>query len=237
MVNLLEGVTPFKEQDAEKYNRLRWWSGLPLGDLLDRAADIHPEKEAFVDKQTRLSYQDARDLSDRLALGLIKLGINPLDRVLLQLPNWNEFVFSYFALQKIGTIPVLLIERYRQFEINRLIELTGASAWIVPSKYKKSDYLPIISDIQTEHPQVVSVAVVPMPDADLGERACAYIQPEEGAKLTFDEIISYLKSQKASVLQLPERIEFIDQMPHTAAQKLDKKALMADIKKKLVPEN
>jgi len=50
-----------------------------------------------------------------------EVGIRPLDRVLVQLPNWNEFVFAYFALQKIGAIPVLLIDRYRQFEITRLI--------------------------------------------------------------------------------------------------------------------
>jgi 2,3-dihydroxybenzoate-AMP ligase/mycobactin salicyl-AMP ligase len=56
------------------------------------------------------------------------LGIQPLDRVLVQLPNWNEFVFAYFALQKIGAIPVLLIDRYRQFEINHLISLTGATS-------------------------------------------------------------------------------------------------------------
>jgi len=35
------------------------------------------------------------------------------------------------------------------------------------------------------------------------------------------------------VLQLPERIEFIDTMPYTGAEKLDKKSLREDIKKKL----
>jgi len=35
------------------------------------------------------------------------------------------------------------------------------------------------------------------------------------------------------VLQLPERIEFIDAMPYTGAEKLDKKSLLEDIEKKL----
>ena len=137
MITLLEGVTPFLEKDAQKYNKLRWWPGLTLGDLLDRAADIHPEKEAFVDSRSRITYQEARNFTDRLATGLIEFGINPLDRVLLQLPNWNEFVFSYFALQKIGAIPVLLIDRYRQFEINRLIELTGATATVENQRIRR----------------------------------------------------------------------------------------------------
>jgi 2,3-dihydroxybenzoate-AMP ligase len=160
MVKFLEGFTPYKKEDAEKYNSHRWWSGLTFGDILDRAADIHPEKEAFVDRKTRLSYGEAREKTNKLAIGLIDLGIQPLDRVLVQLPNWNEFVFAYFALQKIGAIPVLLIDRYRQLEINNLIILTGATSWIVASRYKKTDYVPIINDILKENPEFKNVITV-----------------------------------------------------------------------------
>jgi non-ribosomal peptide synthetase component E (peptide arylation enzyme) len=72
-----------------------------------------------------------------------------------------------------------------------------------------------------------------MPDPKLGEKACAYIQLKTGIQSTFDDIISFLKSKQASVLQLPERIEFIDAMPYTAAQKLDKNSLRKDIEKKI----
>jgi 2,3-dihydroxybenzoate-AMP ligase len=160
MTKLLEGFIPYKKEDAEKYNKSRWWSGLTFGDILDRAADIHPQKEAFVDQETRLTYGEAREKTNKLAIGLMDVGIEPLERVLVQLPNWNEFVFTYFALQKIGAITVLLIDRYRQFEINHLISLTGATAWIVPSRYKKTDYVPIINDVLQEHPEVKHVITV-----------------------------------------------------------------------------
>jgi len=160
MAKVLEGFVPYKKEEAEKYNKFRWWSGLTFGDILDRAADIHPEKEAFVDRKTRLTYGEAREKMNKLAIGLMDLGIQPLDRVLVQLPNWNEFVFAYFAFQKIGAIPVLLIERYRQFEINRLISITGATAWIVASRYKKTNYVPIINDVLKEHPELKNVITV-----------------------------------------------------------------------------
>jgi non-ribosomal peptide synthetase component E (peptide arylation enzyme) len=83
------------------------------------------------------------------------------------------------------------------------------------------------------HPDVSLVAVIPMPDPVMGERVCAYVQPKAGAKLSFEKIIAYLKERKASVLQLPERIEFIDMMPVTKAEKIDKKALREDIERKL----
>jgi non-ribosomal peptide synthetase component E (peptide arylation enzyme) len=159
-VDLLEGVTPYRKEDAEIYNHYRWWSGLTFGDVLDRAADIHPDKEAFVDGKTRLPYGQAREKTNKLALGLMDLGIQPLDRVLVQLPNWNEFVLAYFALQKIGAITVLLIDRYRQFEINHLVSLTGATAWVVASRYRKTDYGPIIRDVLKEHPEIRNVITV-----------------------------------------------------------------------------
>lgn len=160
MTHFLEGAIPYGKEDAEIYNKFRWWAGLTIGDILDRAADIHPRKEAFVDQNTRLTFQEARDKTNRLAIGLLNNGIRPMDRVLVQLPNWNEFVFSYFALQKIGAIPVLLIDRYRQFEINRLVGLSGATAWIVASGYKKTDYIPIIKDVIKEHPELERVITV-----------------------------------------------------------------------------
>jgi len=159
-MKLLEGVTPYDDKDVEKYNTFRWWSGLTFGDIFDRAADIHPDKEAFVDGVTRLTYGEAREKTNKLAIGMMDLGIRPLDRVMVQLPNWNEFVFAYFAVQKIGAIPVLLIDRYRQFEINHLAGVTGASAWIVASRYKKTDYAPIIRDVLQEHPTVKHVITV-----------------------------------------------------------------------------
>jgi len=70
-----------------------------------------------------------------------------------------------------------------------------------------------------------------MPDPVMGERVCAYIQPKPGGAPEFSEIISFLKSQGASVLHLPERIEFVDTMPLTGTGKIDKRNLMEDIKR------
>jgi 2,3-dihydroxybenzoate-AMP ligase/mycobactin salicyl-AMP ligase len=90
-----------------------------------------------------------------------------------------------------------------------------------------------IENLICSHPEVEDVAVVGMPDNELGERVCAYVQPAAGKKLSFDKIISFLKRKGASVLQLPERIEFVDSIPLTKVGKADKNALREDIKKRL----
>jgi len=128
--------------------------------MFDKATDLYPGKEALVDDNSRLTYSQLRDKVDRLAIALIKLGIEEQDRVLLQLPNWSEFVYSYFALQKIGAIAVLLVPRHAQTEIVHLCHLTGATAWILPEKYRNIDYMPIIEDVLQANPQLEHIILV-----------------------------------------------------------------------------
>jgi non-ribosomal peptide synthetase component E (peptide arylation enzyme) len=93
-----------------------------------------------------------------------------------------------------------------------------------------------IEKLISEHPQVVIVAVVAMPDLQMGEKACAYVQPAPGSDLTFENIIAFLKSRGASVLHFPERIEFVETMPLTKTGKIDKQSLVEDIKRKIASD-
>jgi 2,3-dihydroxybenzoate-AMP ligase len=150
----LKDLRPYRREDAERYVKHRWWAGRTLGDILDRAADIYPDFEALVDGSSRLTYSRFKEKADRLAVALMELGIEPRERVLLQLPNWSEFALAYFAAQKIGAITVPLIDRYRQHEIDHLCKLTGATTWIVPERYRNFDYLPVIEDVLAKNPEI-----------------------------------------------------------------------------------
>jgi 2,3-dihydroxybenzoate-AMP ligase len=152
-----------KPEDAEKYSTMRWWLGITLGDMLDKTADLYPNKEALVDDRVRLLYSELRERVNRLAVGFIKLGIEKGDTVLLQLPNWAEYVYSYFALQKIGAVPVLLISGYRQLEVSHLCQLTEARAWIVPDAYRKIDYTSFMGEVKEANPQLDYIISVRVP--------------------------------------------------------------------------
>ena len=157
---MLDGFTPYQKEDADKYNKFRWWPGITMGDLLDKAADLYPNKEALVDNTSRYTYVALRETANRLAISLMQLGIEKQERVLLQLPNWNEFVYSYFALQKIGAVVILLLPRHGQTEIDHICKLTGATAWITAEKYRSIDYQPIIDNVLKSNPSLQSVIVV-----------------------------------------------------------------------------
>lgn len=87
------------------------------------------------------------------------------------------------------------------------------------------------------HPKVQDVAVVAMPDPVMGERACACVVPVKGERLSFEEMISFLKEKKIASFKLPERLELFDQFPTVAdGYKVDKKALRQDMAEKLSQE-
>lgn len=198
MTEFLSGFTPFKADDVEKYTRLGWWAGLTFGDILDRAAETYPDKEALVDGNNRLTFSQVRDKVNRLAVGLMGLEIAVQERVLVQLPNWNEFVFAYFALQKIGAIPVLLIDRYRQHEISHFFKLTGATSWILPEKYQRIDYRPVIDAVLQDHPQTKNIILV------RGTQTKKYLNLEkliENAVLAKTNLFK-LKDQKPDSMQV-----------------------------------
>jgi non-ribosomal peptide synthetase component E (peptide arylation enzyme) len=90
-----------------------------------------------------------------------------------------------------------------------------------------------IERLISSHPDVAEAAVIGMPDKVFGERICAYIQLKKETSLSLEDLVVYLKSIGASVLQLPERVEIIDTIPLTKVGKADKKVLKEDIQRKL----
>jgi fatty-acyl-CoA synthase len=90
-----------------------------------------------------------------------------------------------------------------------------------------------ISSVELEneimgHPDVLEAAVVAVPDERWGERPCACVVRREGSSLDADTLRSYL-AERVAKWWLPERIEFIAEVPKTSVGKFDKKALRARI--------
>ena len=73
-----------------------------------------------------------------------------------------------------------------------------------------------------EHPKVLQSAIVPMPDEVLGEKACLFIVPREGATVTLAELCEWLHGKGVAKIKWPERLELIAQMPMTPTRKIIK---------------
>jgi len=128
--------------------------------MFDKTCDLYPQREALVGPEKRYTWKQLRERVDRMAYNLIGEGFEKGDTVLLQLPNWPEFVISYFALQKAGLVMVLLTVNHSAREIAHLSQLTRPKGWIVPAQYRKTDFLPIIDQVRSENSNLEKVILV-----------------------------------------------------------------------------
>jgi non-ribosomal peptide synthetase component E (peptide arylation enzyme) len=76
------------------------------------------------------------------------------------------------------------------------------------------------------HPKILQSAIVPMPDAVLGEKACAFVTLRPGAaEPTLAELCEYLLARQIAKNKLPERLVVIPEMPLTPTRKIIKSKL------------
>lgn len=143
-----EEFTPWPENLAARYKSSGAWQGVTMGDILDRCARKYPHKEALINGPTRLTYSQWSQAVNRIAIGLSELGIGKGDRVILQLPNIPEFIYSFFALTKIGAIPVNALILHRQREIGHLLNIAEAKAVVIPQEYRGFDFVKMIEELR-----------------------------------------------------------------------------------------
>lgn len=83
-----------------------------------------------------------------------------------------------------------------------------------------------------QHPSIVSAAVVAMPDPRLGEKTCAYLVAD-GSPVSMADVQEHLIALGVAKFKWPERLEWLEELPRTNVNKIDKKRLRMDITTKL----
>jgi acyl-CoA synthetase (AMP-forming)/AMP-acid ligase II len=83
-----------------------------------------------------------------------------------------------------------------------------------------------VESLLLAHPKVAEVAIVGMPDPDLGERLCAFVAPRTaGDPPTLDELVGLLAGQQVAKFKWPERLEIVDALPRNPVGKILKRSL------------
>ena len=90
----------------------------------------YPDQSAIIYLGERFSYSRLKDLIDRFATSLAQLGIGKGDKVMLYISNSVQWVISFFAIQKIGAIVIPVPPIYTSFEIEYMINDSGAETVI-----------------------------------------------------------------------------------------------------------
>jgi long-chain acyl-CoA synthetase len=96
----------------------------------DRMCERFPEKTAVLYLGTRFSYARLKELSERFAGALLDMGVHKGDRVMVYISNSIQWVISFLAIQKIGAVLVPVSPIYTSFEIEYMINDSGAETII-----------------------------------------------------------------------------------------------------------
>ena len=148
---MLEGVVRFPQEFAARYRAKGYWEDRSLRDTFAEISARYSDRVAIIDRDREVTYAELDERATRLALNLLDEGLRPLDRVVVQLPNVVEFAYFYFALQKIGCIPIMALPTHRYREISQFIELSGAAACVAPDRARDFDYTKLIRRIRDAH--------------------------------------------------------------------------------------
>ncbi|WP_296947845.1 AMP-binding protein [uncultured Massilia sp.] len=135
--------------------------GDTIGSHLDRIVARFGERDALVvpRQQVRWSYRELRERADRLAAGLLALGLQPGDRVGIWAQNCAEWVLVQFATARAGLVMVNINPAYRATELDYALGKVGCSALVLTPGFKSSDYLAILAEVVPELAQAAPGAL------------------------------------------------------------------------------
>jgi fatty-acyl-CoA synthase len=137
-----------------------------VGALLDRCALVFPDKESTIFGDRRITWAQLNEEANKLAVGMMKLGVNRDDKVGLWMPNSVEWIVSWFALAKLGAVIIPMDTWYKPSEAEYILGHSDSVAVIVADRYQGADYVDMMSTIKPKLPNLKHVIVAGEPGAD-----------------------------------------------------------------------
>ncbi|SNX52695.1 AMP-binding protein [Thermoanaerobacterium sp. RBIITD] len=121
---------------------------MTLGQYLDHIASKYPDQDALVvSGKLRYSYKTLKNIANRLAKGLLKIGLKKGDHVAIWASNVPEWIITLFATAKIGCPLVPVNTEYKDSEVEYILKQSDSKAIILIDGYKKLNYVKTIYDL------------------------------------------------------------------------------------------
>lgn len=127
----------YQKMDSKGHYRLEIPEKLNMARLvLDYWAEHGRGQDvAIYYEDQKITYQELKDLTDRFANAMHKLGISKGDRYIIRTPNQPEYQISFLGGQKIGAVPIPTNTMLREYELEHIINNSEAVAVITTTKY------------------------------------------------------------------------------------------------------
>lgn len=130
------------------------WTSETVAQLLEQHAKNHPGREAYIDRDRRLTWSELQRLSCALASSLLAQGLKKDDVVFVQVPNNAMAIVIRFAMKWAGLLGALIPMQWRSSEIVLAAERARPAAAIVAVGFKDADLLRTFEEIQRKQPDL-----------------------------------------------------------------------------------
>ncbi|MBV9795937.1 MAG: AMP-binding protein [Actinobacteria bacterium] len=157
-------VVPYPADLVREYRTGGLWGTRTIADEFRAVAAAHPDRDAVVALDGRLTFRELDEGSDRLAAGLAGLGLAPGDPVLFQVTNRLGAVLAWYGVLKAGLVPVCTLAAHRGHEIGGISRRVGAVAHLVEAGTGSFDLVAFAAEQQRGHPTLRHVLVLGDPD-------------------------------------------------------------------------
>ena len=145
---------------ARRYRRSGLWGTRTIADELRAIATAHPQREAVVAHDGRMTYRELDESTDVLAAGLAGLGLVPGDPVLFQVTNRLGAIVAWYGVLKAGLVPVCTLAAHRGHEVGAISRRTGAVAHLVEAGTRGFDLVGFAAEQRRDHPTLRHVLVL-----------------------------------------------------------------------------
>ena len=123
-----------------------------VGELLEETARKHPDRDALVysDRDLKYSYRELNARVDRLAKGMLALGIGKGDHVGIWATNVPDWLTVFYATARIGAVFVTVNTSYRPSELEYVMQQSDMKALFLIDGYRDTDYVQALYDLVPE---------------------------------------------------------------------------------------
>src|SRR3989454_2651378 len=145
---------------AARWRGTGLWSDETFATVLSRRLRETPDREALTDGTRRLTYRELAHGIDRMAARLRALGIGQGDVVTIQLPNWIEFAFVFFALERLGAVAVTVSVDFRSRELEYIMRFAGSKMFVCCAEFRGFDHAVMVAELEPRLPTLAIVGVI-----------------------------------------------------------------------------
>jgi len=139
---------------VDEYFAKGYWTEETTSYLWEENSRLHPDKEAFVSSQKRVTWRQLKQMSDRLAWGFLEMGLKRGEILLLLLPNCCESYIVRVACEKAGILCSTAMMTLRENEIEYIMRSFNAVAVAIPWRFRSFDYYSAIHEMWLRLPSL-----------------------------------------------------------------------------------